>query len=171
MLTGRIGDNGELICFDDPHIMPNHIFFYRCEHKLPENNSYVLAHLVKDNWHDIDDEHGNRYWVVVKFVMGLSKKERDSMDDSEERKHVWCSEDEHDNNLKPYGWEEFGPSSYFGQEVDVWAYLPRYDKINHVNEGYNLRRIEQEKEIQKIRDERIREEIKEYQRLKEKYGD
>jgi hypothetical protein len=29
------------------------------------------------------------------------------------------------NNRVPYAWETWGPSKYFGHEVDMWCELPR----------------------------------------------
>jgi hypothetical protein len=92
--------------------------------KLPKDNQYVLAHLAKDNWRDSDDPDGNRYWVVVKFRRGLSLQERDLLPDSDPRKGTYMFADEHANNKVPYRWDTFGPSSYFGQEVDRWVKLP-----------------------------------------------
>lgn len=94
-----------------------------CE-KLPDCNQYVLAHLTKDNWGDEDDPKGNRYWVVVKFIRGLSKKDRDLLPVNSIRKTTYCRGDEEGNNMVPYVWETFGPSCYFGQEVDYWCELP-----------------------------------------------
>ena len=72
--------------------------------KLPDDNQYVLAHLVIDNWHDDDgDPNGNRYWQVLKFVRG-------------------SHEDEDDTDS--YYWEEFGPDEFEADEVDFWCELP-----------------------------------------------
>lgn len=68
----------------------------------PREGQHVLAHLTLDNWNDKDDPDGNRYWVVVKF-----------------KKEVVDG-----NNRKPFRWDAFGPSSYFGQDVDYWCELP-----------------------------------------------
>ena len=122
--------------------------FFLASEKLPKDKEYVLAHLLlKDNWSDSDDPHGKRYWQVVKFVRGISKEEREKMKNGEipdpvdvgysrptppgvwvehknKRSSVYASADEYGNNLVPYIWEPFGPSSYLGQAVDVWARLP-----------------------------------------------
>lgn len=75
------------------------------EKRLPKEGQYVLAHLTLTNWHDKDDPGGNRYWVVVKFQK--------------------C--DTGFNNLKPFEWSAFGPSTYFGQDVDYWCELPNFE--------------------------------------------
>ena len=72
---------------------------------LPPNNTYVLIHLTKNNWGDSDDIQNNRYWKVAKFIL--------------------C--DKEGNNELPYKWKEFGPSLYFGQEVDFWCELPNME--------------------------------------------
>ena len=98
--------------------------------KLPENNQYVLAHLTLDNWGDDDDLVGNRYWVVVKFRKGLSKIDREALCVSNPRKRIKECPDEADNNLKPYCWDSFGPSQYYGQDVDLWCELPGLGGLN-----------------------------------------
>lgn len=102
---------------------------FKVTEKLPQHNQYVLAHLTLDNWRDGDDPLANRYWVVVKFVKGISKAERVKLPDSDKRKRTIYGCDEHGNNLKPYEWDSFGPSSYFGQYVDVWCELPNLGDI------------------------------------------
>ena len=106
--------------------MTNH----NTEDFLPEPNQYVLAHLNKDNWGDSDDPDGNRYWVVVKFIKGISELERSMLPDSAKRKNSYHTGDVHGNNEKPYEWQEFGPSKYFGQDVDFWCELPSNKKEN-----------------------------------------
>lgn len=121
--------------------------FYYVTENLPEDGEYVLIHLAKDNWGDSDDKHGKRYWKVAKFLKGTSEKDREKMISGEmtdgvevgyscptppgewirhesKRSSIYKKGDVHGNNLVPYAWEEFGPSSYFGQEVDIWARLP-----------------------------------------------
>lgn len=96
-----------------------------CSTKLPNNNQYVLAHLNIDNWRDRDDTENNRYWVVVKFVRGISKAERAILSDDNPRKNLYQSGDEWDNNKMPYYWTPFGAGSFWGQEVDYWCELPK----------------------------------------------
>lgn len=73
------------------------------EDRLPENKTYVLVHLLNDNWSDSNDQEGCLF-VVAKFVR---TREKDS------------------NNLRPYKWEEFGPDTHFGQDVDFWMPIQR----------------------------------------------
>ena len=94
------------------------------EDGLPDDRSYVLVHLTLTNWGDRDDPEGKRYWKVAKFVRGLSKEDRYLLAPNDDRRITYCLEDEDGNNLRPYAWEEFGPSSYFGQDVDYWCELP-----------------------------------------------
>jgi len=92
--------------------------------RLPKDKQYVLAHLTKNNWFDSDDPKGDRYWVVVKFKKGLTNDERESLCDDDQRKRLYGEEDQEGNNKKPFCWDSFGPSCYFGQEVDYWCELP-----------------------------------------------
>ena len=98
--------------------------FFSVETALPDDNEYVLIHLIKDNWGDSDDPHGKRYWKVAKFIKGISEKERAALSENDERKKTYSGCDEYGNNIMPFCWDSFGPDSYFGQEVDVWARLP-----------------------------------------------
>lgn len=91
---------------------------------LPSNNQYVLIHLTIDNWGDMDDPNGDRYWRVAKFKRGLSDEERSLLPDDDRRKITYRGEDQWANNLVPYCWDEFGPDSHFGQDVDLWHELP-----------------------------------------------
>lgn len=94
------------------------------ENKLPNDCQYVLAHFPDRPWGDRDAPNNEHKWVVVKFVRGLSKKERESLDDSDERKKRISPADEHDNNQKPYFWKPFGPGGFRGQEASCWCELP-----------------------------------------------
>jgi len=96
---------------------------YNAKDRLPEDNTYVVARYTGGNWSDSDDQNGVN-WKVVKFVRGLSKSERDALPDSDQRKRVYSGADEGGNNFLPYQWKEFGPGSFFGQEVDYWMMLP-----------------------------------------------
>ena len=91
---------------------------------LPENNQYVLVRLTKDNWGDQDDPNGNRYYRVVKFKLGLTLEARKQLPDHHHSKDTYGSSDEGFNNTCGYCWDEFGPSKFFGQEVDIWYDLP-----------------------------------------------
>lgn len=91
---------------------------------LPSDGEYVLAHLNYDHWHDSNDASGGRYWVVAKFVKGISQADREKLDGASKRKRMYLPADEHGNNLVNYCWSEFGPTSHFGQSVDYWMHLP-----------------------------------------------
>ncbi len=101
---------------------------HKLEDKLPFNKQYVLIHLNKTNWHDSDDPKKNRHWVVAKFIRGISTAEREAFDIDDARKKCFIAADEHNNNKKPYNWETFGASRYFGQEVNLWCELPEIVK-------------------------------------------
>lgn len=91
------------------------------EDRLPRNNDYVLVHLIDKPWLDNDDIEGKRFFQVAKFLQGKTR---------EELKGVITSSDQWGNNLKPYCWSEFGPSTHWGQEVDFWMEIPEF--INNV---------------------------------------
>jgi len=112
--------------------------------KLPPQGKYVLVHLNKDNHGDQDDPKGV-YFHVAKLKMGISKGDREKMKSGElpdidifnigysmegrfikagKRSDAYFEEDEKDNNKRPYKWFTFGPSIYFGQDVDYWMKIP-----------------------------------------------
>jgi len=95
--------------------------------KLPKNNEYVLAFFSDSPWQDKDANNNGHKWVVVKFIRGISKKERGALADGNRRKSVYASEDECWNNEKPYYWDVFGPGSFFGQDAKLWCHLPKSD--------------------------------------------
>ncbi len=88
---------------------------------LPPEGIYVLVHLNSNNW--IANDIAGVYWDVATLKKGVSMKEREAMENCK-RKRIYRSEDEFGNNTAPYCWEPFGPSTYFGQEVDEWMHLP-----------------------------------------------
>lgn len=94
--------------------------------RLPENNTYVLIHAPNRPWIPSPNTTNPEgvFWIVAKFVRGISEEERNSLDVSDERRNRYCSADVHGNNLLPYCWNEFGPDSFFGQEVEHWCELP-----------------------------------------------
>lgn len=95
-----------------------------CTERLPENGQYVLAHFPDRPW-SVPDCPGNKHkWVVVQFVRGTSPEEREELPHSDPRKYRTRGCDQHGNNLVPYCWNAFGPSSFFGQEASVWCALP-----------------------------------------------
>lgn len=111
--------------------------------ELPIVGRYVLVHLVKTNWIDSTDPKGV-YHDVAKMVKGISLEEREAMKNGDlpdadmnyrtnlstgnpmmvTRSMTYTSADEGMNNERPYVWKTFGPSSYFGQEVDRWLPIP-----------------------------------------------
>lgn len=76
-----------------------------CKDKLPVNGTYVVCHYTGGNWDDSDDQEGCN-WKVAKFRGAAVEG----------------------NNLVPYEWDEFGPGTFFGQDVDMWFELPRGEK-------------------------------------------
>jgi hypothetical protein len=90
--------------------MKNECKWIKCSEQLPPPNKYVLVILNKNNWRDGDDQE-HVYYKVAKLVMNYTLSYEP-------------------NNEKPYNWREFGPSSYFGQEVDYWMPLPNKPEKN-----------------------------------------
>lgn len=92
--------------------------------QMPPANKYVLICLSNWPWIDPDDQSGV-CWRVAKCVYGISKAERTELAQRGSfRAKEYKFGDEEGKNLKPYAFEEFGPSKYFGQAVDVWCDLP-----------------------------------------------
>lgn len=89
--------------------------------ELPPENTYVLGYYNGDNWDDPDDPE-QVYCVVVKFVKGISLAEREAMPDCD-RKRQYHNEDQHDNNVLPYSWKTFGPSTFYSQYIKFWKPL------------------------------------------------
>lgn len=96
---------------------------HKTKDKLPDNGQYVLAHLTINNW----GEDVGQYWVVAEFVTGISKVERAALADTNKRKKTYRLGDEEANNKKPYYWDIFGPGGHFGQDVDLWASIPKVE--------------------------------------------
>lgn len=71
--------------------------------QLPKAGRYVLVHLTIHNWDDHTDKLGC-YFVVAK------RTRREAGEP---------------NNLRPFQWEQFGPETHFGQDVDYWMEIPR----------------------------------------------
>jgi hypothetical protein len=93
------------------------------EQELPPEGMYVLARHNRTNW--VAEDQEGCLWVVVCLEKGISKQERESLPNSDKRKRLFKQGDEEGNNLRPYAWHTFGPSSFFGQEIDAWCHLPR----------------------------------------------
>lgn len=68
--------------------------------RLPEPNQQVLVWRIHDNWkwHGGVQVHISTAFFTPAKVFG--------------------------NNLAPYEWKEFGPGTYFGQDVSHWMPLP-----------------------------------------------
>lgn len=96
--------------------------------QLPNDGQYVLAHFPDRPWFD-DAPNDEHKWVVVKFVRGITLKEREQLDDLDPRKRQFKVGDEYCNNQVGYRWNAFGSSDFFGQECSVWAELPKCRKI------------------------------------------
>lgn len=107
--------------------------------RLPEEGKYVLARHNRGTWHDSTDQE-NVNCVVVKLIKGISIETRVKMINGElpdydlysylssvkitsRRSNIYSSEDEHGNNKVPYNWKQFGPDSFFGQEITHWAVI------------------------------------------------
>lgn len=103
--------------------------YYISKGEMPPANKYVLIYLGCKPWSDSDDEYGKN-WRVAKCVYGITEEQRLAYKDSEnffirERCKYYRKGDVCGNNLVPYEFDEFGPSCHFGQEVDIWTYLPK----------------------------------------------
>ena len=110
------------------------IIFHNVKNRLPENGEYVLAYVNRNTWYDVQDKFNNRYWKVVKFITGISIDQRTYLKNiNNERSSIYKFGDEHGNNLVPYAWKEFGPSSFFGQEITIWASLPNITTLKRTN--------------------------------------
>lgn len=106
--------------------------------QMPPADKYVLIYVPNRPWIDGDDEHGV-FWAVAKCVYGISKAERSELSKSSDpfdryRARRYSSADEDGNNEKPYYFCEFGPDSFFGQEVDAWCELPTEEVLEIINE-------------------------------------
>lgn len=95
--------------------------------EMPPANKYVLIYCGSRPWIDSDDDPK---WKVAKCVYGISMEQREELEKSDSlvdrfRAGYIYPEDEWGNNLAPYRFKEFGPDSFFGQEVDIWCELPK----------------------------------------------
>lgn len=79
----------------------------RTEDALPPFGKYVLARHSRGTWRDSDDQE-NVNCVVLKRVK--------------------CEVG--GNNLVPYKWKEFGPDSFFGQDISHWCPIPELFQRN-----------------------------------------
>lgn len=90
--------------------------------ELPKENKACVIWIPKRPW-ELDKVGSGIFYKVAWLVRGISLKERESMKESERRKHIYRPEDEYGNNQVSFYWETFGPDSYFGQEVIAWTYI------------------------------------------------
>jgi hypothetical protein len=95
--------------------------WYKPEEKLPPEDLYVLIHVPNRPWNSTDKK--GVFYKVAKLYLGISKKEREALPEQSARKRIFQGSDEDGNNKRPYNWKSFGPGSYFGQEVEHWAYI------------------------------------------------
>lgn len=77
---------------------------------LPDNKEYVFAYA--------GNYIQSMKYTVVQFCEGNTPEEC-------ERVNLYRGCDQHGNNLVPYNWEEFGPMSFFGQDITHWSPLPK----------------------------------------------
>ena len=89
--------------------------------KLPPERKYVIGKTTA-RWKDEDDPE-NVNVIVVKLIKGISLKERSELDNSDQRKKLFSASDEWGNNERPYNWETFGPTNFFGQDVIEWKFI------------------------------------------------
>ena len=100
---------------------------------MPPDGKYVLIRVQARPWHSSTDNYGV-FWKVAKCVYGISAAERERLSksdiclDQKRSKQYWPA-DEQGNNKKPYYFTEFGPGSFFGQEVDEGCELPGRETI------------------------------------------
>lgn len=92
--------------------------------KMPAHNQYVLAFFPDVHWRDSSCKNDEHKWVVVKFIRGLSKGERDNLDSDDPRKKTYRMGDVFGLNTVPYEWKTFGPGEFYGHECTAWCELP-----------------------------------------------
>ena len=94
------------------HESRSRLDWHLSEDRLPQEGRYVLGHYCGGNWIYRDDPDGVNY-VVVRLFRGRVPGPGDTI----------RGQDQHGNNLRPYRWEPFGAGSFFGQDIDRWAYF------------------------------------------------
>jgi len=97
---------------------------YSPDDVLPPKGKYVLIRLDDPPYDDKHDPEGVK-WAIAVCKRGISKAEREALPNNSKRKLNFKGADEDRNNQRPYRWEEFGPSTWFGQDVLYWMPLPR----------------------------------------------
>lgn len=78
--------------------------------EMPPFGKYVLIYAGHRPWGDSTDLK-NVYWRVAKCVPAEVSG----------------------NNKVPYRFDEFGPDSHFGQEIDIWCELPSLEEVADEN--------------------------------------
>ena len=114
----------------------------RTKDELPPEGKYVLARHNRGTWSDSTDQD-NVNCVVVKLVYGLSESQREQMKagllpDPEhslwnssgnfmcKRSEIYGFGDEgNGNNRVNYSWMQFGPDSFYGQEIYCWQEIEK----------------------------------------------
>ena len=98
------------------------IMWIKITEGLPPVGKYVLVRHNRE-WEDSQDSQGASF-VVAKMNVGISAKERAELPDGHARKRIYKSSDEHGNNRVAYDFEQYGPGSFFGQEITHWMIIP-----------------------------------------------
>lgn len=80
-------------------------------------------------WGSTDTPNGEHFWKTVHFQRGITKEQREQLSDDHPRKHSYSSNDVDGNNRVPWGFTEFGPGSFFGQEATHYFLLPTISEI------------------------------------------
>ena len=75
--------------------------WFKCSERLPPIGKYVLGRHNLGSWFDSRDQENVNVVVVIRS-------------DAEVK----------DNNRLPFRWSTFGPTSFFGQNITEWAYIP-----------------------------------------------
>ena len=96
--------------------------------QIPPENKYILIYCHDMPWKDSNHDL-NVFWRVAKMVRGISEEERNILRNStnpieQKRARTYRPGDVFGNITVPYYFDEFGASSYFGQNIDEWCYLP-----------------------------------------------
>ena len=117
--------------------MTSEVIIHHREMELPKNNAYVLARYLRENGCSLNHQT-EHMWAVVRCVKGISLEEREKMSDDVteidyggnrvSRNKRYKVGDEYGNNQTPYCWEQYGPGTLFGQDVDYWCELPQIPK-------------------------------------------
>ncbi len=96
----------------------------KTEDELPPEGKWVIGRHNRGTWIDREDQE-NVNVVVVKLVKGISLEERKVLEaKGDPRARTIRNADQHSNNKKPYYWNEFGPDSFFGQDIIEWCFIP-----------------------------------------------